>query len=372
MMNKKITPFIFSAILLGGCSNSSLLDSLPDNRPDYRQSRVTNPLEIPPDLTSSSIDDVMIVPELSGTDNADLSTYQKERGGKAQSGDRLKESLKNIHHSGDKSWIEIDDTPGNVFKNAKSFWLKNGLPLSRVDANIGIMETGWLENNPKLPKSGISGFISSLFSSLHDDGVRDKFRTRIDYDGKKSFVYVTHYSATEEEVDDTGKIVSGSRKGNDNNTFAWVESKRNPELEVEMLRRLNLYLNKRGQQNATDNTSQKGGSVGFAKLQDGTPVLVINSDFNQAWRLLGIAIDRAGFDVDAQNRQSGIYSFAKITDKKVGFIVKEIERTIDSYTIGLAEQQGQQLAVVRTHNQKVPSPEQAQAILEKISQEIRF
>ncbi len=370
-MNKKITALIISTVILSGCSNSSLLSSIPDNRPDYRQSRVGNPLEVPPDLTSSSIDDVMLIPELSGTDNAKLSTYQKERIGHSKTGNRLQESLKNIHHSGDKSWIEIADTPDNVFKNAKNFWLKNGLPLARVDANIGIMETDWLETNPKLPQSGIGRLISGFLSTLHDNGIRDKFRTRIDYDGKKTFVYVTHYSATEEEVNVTGDVVSGSRKGSDENTFAWIESKRNPELEVEMLRRLNLYLNRRGQQNATASKMNKD-AIDFAKLQDGTPVLVIKSNFSKAWSVLGIAIDRAGFDVGTQNRKEGIYSFAKIVDKKVGFIVKKVERTVDSYTIGLAEQGGQQLAVVRTHNKKKPSPEVAAAILQKISQEIRF
>lgn len=375
-MPKHFVLILATLTTLTACSTSELIDTLPDNRPDYKTSRTTNPLEIPPDLTQSSIDDSLVVAELAGTENASLSDYQNERSGRHNKTDNLAESLKNIQRSGDASWIEIDAKPGDVFKNAKSFWVNNGLRLSRVDANIGIMETDWLENKANLPTSGLSSLLSAVISGLHDEGVRDKFRTRVDYDGQRSYVYVTHYGATEEEITEQGKVVKGKGGGKQRSTtdYAWMASSRNPELEVEMLRRLNLYLQKSGKQSAVaaSTAKEKQGNIHFSQLPDGTPALVIDADFNRAWTLLGIAIDRAGYELNTQNRKGGTYTFAKVTERKVGFILKEIERDIETYDIGLADQGSRQIAVLRSVNQQRPTSAQAQAVLQKISQEIQF
>ncbi len=370
MSNNKLSYLVVVALFISGCASTDIMGKLPDNRLNYKTSKVTNPLEIPPDLTQSSMDDVLAVPELSGADNANLSTYQNERG--TVSEQSLAHSLKNVHRSGDATWVEINARPDVVFDNAKLFWTRNGLNLSRVDKNIGIMETDWLEAQPNMPTTGIARLISTVVSPLSDTDMRDKFRTRIDYDGQKTFVYVTHYGATKEEVNLQGKVIKSSHNKKDAKHFAWVASSRNPELEVEMLRRLNLYLNQRGNQNVASTDDGKSSAIQFSQLADGTPVLVMNTDFNKAWALLGIAIDRAGYALDGQNRQNGTYSFAKITDKKVGFIIKKIDRDIQNYTIGLADQGNQQIAVVRSHNKGKVSIDEAKAILQKISQEIHF
>lgn len=369
--------FAFGLILLGvtACSTADLESQIPDNRPDYKKSRSINPLEIPPDLTQSSLDDTLVVPELSGVDRASLSDYHKERGGQSSQQGALEASLKNIHRSGDATWIELADKPDVVFKNALNFWRSNGLPLARVDKNIGILETDWLETQSNLPRSGISRLLSAVVSGLKDTGTRDKFRTRIDYDGTKTYVYMTHYGATEEVVTDQGKVKqNASSNARDTQNYAWLASSRNPELEAEMLRRLNLYLQRSGKlsNQAVAAGSNKQGGMKLAQLADGTPALVMNTDFNQAWSLLGIAIDRAGYELNGQNRKGGTYEFAQITDKESGFIVKEVTRQIEAYRISVADQGKQQIAVMRSHNNQAISTAEARKVLEKISQEIQF
>lgn len=363
------------ATLLAACSKINLETVLPDNRPDYKQSRTVNPLEVPPDLTQSSIDDTMIVPELSGVDQAQLSDYQKERNqSTAQRSDQLKRTLENIQRSGDSTWISIPDSPTNVFKNIKGFWHANGLPVARADENIGIVETAWLEKRSNLPRGGLMGLLSGIVGGLHDSGVRDKFRSRIDYDGKNTLVYITHYGATEEQVDESGKVVKNARNSDDAQ-FAFVASSRNPELEVEMLRRLNLYLvknHKQSAQKATEST-RKQSSLQLASLSDGTPALVVNSNFDQAWVMLGIAIDRAGYELSGQDRKNGVYSFAKIKETKTGFIIKHTERSFENFTIAIADQGNQQIAIVRSHNQSDNVDKKvAQSVLERLIKEVRF
>lgn len=375
-MMKKIISFSLIVLAITACSNADLQSQLPDNRPDYKQSRSINPLEIPPDLTQSSLDDSLVVPELSGVDSANLSDYHKERGG--QSNQRaLEAALKNIHRSGDATWIELSDKPDVVFKNALNFWRSNGLPLKRVDKNIGILETDWLETQANLPRSGISRLLSAVVSGLKDTGTRDKFRTRIDYDGQKTYVYMTHYGATEEVITAQGKVKKHNGGGGSRSTqhYAWLASSRNPELEAEMLRRLNLYLLRSGRLSnkpVVSSANKQKGSMKLTQLADGTPAIVMSADFNQAWSLLGIAIDRAGYELSGQNRKGGTYEFAKITDTESGFILKEVTRQIEAYRISLADQGKQQIAVMRSHNNQPITAAEAQKVLTIISKEIQF
>ncbi len=400
LMNKHIFLLLGSGIYLSACSNADLASSLPDNRPNYKQSRMTNPLEIPPDLTQSSIDDTLQVPELQGVEKARLSTYQNERQTQAGEGG-LAATLKNIHSDGNTLWIEINASPDTVFADAKQFWISNGLPLKRVDKAVGIMETDWLEAGNDMPGGGLGSLLSGLLNVVQDDGKRDKFRTRIDYDGENSHVYVTHYGATEKQVDDRGRVKKGKTNNDDSAIYKWIASERNPELEVEMLRRLNLYLQNRGRavahsnagannnadthadnQAATDRPSETASAaaatsptstatmVAFNHLSDGTPVLTINGNFNKAWTLLGVAIDRAGYDITQQNRQDGTYHFNKVTVSKSGLIFKKVSQTTETFTLGLADQGDKQIVVVRSHNNKSPNSANAKSVLQKLSKAI--
>lgn len=359
-------------VLLAACSNVSLETVLPDNRPDYKQSRTVNPLELPPDLTNASIDDTMVVPELSGVDQAQLSDYQKERGGSKKQGDQLETTLKNIQRSGDTTWISIADSPQNVFNHIRGFMHANGLAVARSDANIGIIETTWLEKRSDLPRGGLMGLLTGVIGGLHDSGIRDKFRARIDYDGKNTLVYMTHYGATEEQVDETGKVIKGSNN-DDSAQFAFVASERNPELEVEMLRRLNLYLIKNQKKSAQQAETQSAGALQLATLSDGTPALVFNSGFDQAWIMLGVAIDRAGYELSGQDRRNGVYQFAKIKETRSGFIIKQTERTFENFTLAIADQGNQQIAIIRSHNQSTTvEKDTAKSVLARLAKEVRF
>lgn len=364
---KKTLAYISVALSLTACTSGKLSDLIPDNRPDYKTSQVTNPLEVPPDLTHSSIDDGRNVAMLTATDKALLSDYRHENSSKSKA-EQLKNALKNIHSDGNSSWIALDADPDTTFEKVKEFWIGNGLALKRVDKNIGIMETDWLEKKSSKPKSGISSFLASVINGLTDDGERDKFRTRIDYNGKQTLIYITHYGVSEQEVDANGKIVKSRKYKDASNDFVWVSDKRKPDLEIEMLRRLNVFLQRSG---AKVSTAKKTGvSVKMAKLSDNTPILLINGDFNTAWRTLGISLDRAGFEINAQNRQTGLYNVAKVTRKKVGFIIKRTETEIDSYQIGLADRGQQQIVVVRLHEGKKPSTHKAQEVLRSIEKSI--
>ena len=60
---------VAAVMALVACSTN--LDTLlPDRRPDYRRSTLSQSLEVPPDLTASTIDDTLVIPELNPAGSA--------------------------------------------------------------------------------------------------------------------------------------------------------------------------------------------------------------------------------------------------------------------------------------------------------------
>lgn len=379
--NHLISHLITSSLLffLFACTNSDIIDALPDNRPDYKQSKSINQLEIPPDLTQSSLDDSLQVPELRGADNISLTMYTDERESINQADyNPFEQGLKNIHRQGDSSWIQLNEKPQVVWKQLLNYWNDRGILLVRRDEAIGIMETDWLERRSNMPSGAVQSLIGKIFSGLYDDGHRDMYRTRIDYDGETTYVYLTHYGASEEAVDAAGDVVrTGGRLNNNADiTFAWVADQRDPELEIEMLRRLSLYFSKLdGQEKiiaAESKDALTPGKLRVTNLDDGTPALVIQGDFNQAWTILGIAIDRAGYEINQQDRKNGQYNVAKIDIKEIGLIFPEEEKTVTTYDVGLADMSDQQVVVVKSINKETADPNASLLFLQNISKEIKF
>ena len=169
--------------LLAGCSKS--FDTLlPDRRPDYRQSAVSSqPLEIPPDLTASTIDDTLAVPEISPTASASLSTYAKERQGSVVKQDATilpEQPGITVHREGQQQWLVVEAPVEQVWPKVRDFWTSNGFALKRDDPAIGIMETDWLENRADIPQDGIRAIFGKYLGMLYSAPTRDKFRVRVE------------------------------------------------------------------------------------------------------------------------------------------------------------------------------------------------
>lgn len=364
-MKKHVLPLI--CFVIAGCSNSELASFVPDNRPDYRQSRLLNSLEMPPNMVQNSVDDGLQVAELTGTENAQLSTYQTERSG--QQSQQLANSLKYIHHLGDVAWLESRLPPDHLFNEVVSFWKSQGLNLTRVDNKVGIIETDWLTPQNNLPKSGLSKWVSGVLGGVFESGVRDKYRVRIDYDGALSRVYLTHYGASEEVLNKQGKITKSKRNDNGTTDYAWVATQRDPNLETEMLRRLNLYLlkqNKAGTEIAQSTPAVKA-LPELIDLNANQLAIVIHESYAHAWILLGNAIDRSGYELEAQNKNRGLYQFALYEQSKsFGFFGKTQKNLKATYTLGLSDQGLQQLAVLTAIDGTNPDKQAARAVLERI------
>ena len=299
------------AVLTALTACSTNFDTLlPDRRPDYRQGKVTQKLDVPPDLTSSTIDDTLVVPEINPAGSASLSAYAGERGGSQQPQAKKTETVLppqtgiTLEQDGNQRWLRITAPADQVWPKVREFWTSNGFALKRDDPTIGIMETDWVENRADIPQDGIRAILKKYLDVLYSAPTRDRFRTRLERsaDGNSTEVYLTH-SGVEE-------VAVGGSTASSTNTFIWQRRPEDPELEAEMLNRLTVYLG--AAEKRTEAQQAKAGTVPAgprARLveQGGESQLVIGEDYSRAWRLVGLALDGSNYAVEEQNRSQGLY-----------------------------------------------------------------
>lgn len=296
---------------LTACSTN--FDSLlPDRRPDYRQSKTAQTLEVPPDLTSSTIDDTLLVPDITPAGSASLSTYASERGGaQSQTQPRKTEAAVlppqpgiTLQQDGNQRWLVVVAPADQVWPKVREFWTSNGFALKRDDPAIGIMETDWIENRADIPQDGIRAVLKKYLDILYSAPTRDRFRVRLERsaDGKDTTIYLTHSGV--EEVAVGGSTASSS------NTYIWQRRPSDPELEAEMLNRLMVYLGAAEKRTETQQAKATPAPTGpRARLveQGSESQLVISEEYSSAWRRVGLALDSSNYAVEEQNRGQGLY-----------------------------------------------------------------
>jgi outer membrane protein assembly factor BamC len=291
--------------IVGACSTAESI--LPDRRPDYRQSKVLAPLEVPPDLTSSTIDDTLVVPELNPTGSASLSDYASERsssGQIAQAEAVLPEQKgMRIEREGNKRWLIVEQEASQLWPKIKEFWISNGLVLKKDDPRLGIMETEWAENRADIPQSGIRAILKKFLDVAYSAPTRDKFRVRLERIPNASEVYLTHYGVEEVAVGGVGR--------KEGETIIWQPRPADPELEAEMLSRLMVYLGaseRRAEaQLAKAPSSAQTPKVRLTAVNGGQKALIIEENYTRSWRLVGLALDSSNFAIEDQNRAQGRY-----------------------------------------------------------------
>ena len=294
---KAIIPVVAAGLLLAGCSAFG-----PNKNADYRsQGNKIPSLEIPPDLTSPTLDDRYVIPDSKATT---FSAYNRERGAAPASGSTAvlpKIDNARIVRAGDQRWLVVKATPEKLWPMVKDFWKETGFVIKRETPEIGIIETDWAENRSKIPEDFIRNTIGRVFDGLYSTGERDKFRTRLEAgaDAGTTEIYVSHRGA--EEV----------YTGTDQSSTAWQRRASDRELEAEMLARMMVKFGY-----APDKATAIAGvtpapatstapRASYDREKGGS--LLIGEPFDRAWRRVGLALDRTGFTVEDRDRSKGLF-----------------------------------------------------------------
>jgi outer membrane protein assembly factor BamC len=294
---KKIALATAITALLSACS--SIDETILNNKVDYRSGSDNvnkNPLEVPPDLTA-----------ISGNTMGSVNTAVANETVKAQRSNTDQTVLpeyKNAHivNQDGIRFIEATIPTDKAWNDIKDFWLANGFILTTENPASGVMETDWLENRANLP----ADFATRLFRKLVDQFVStntlDKYRTRVERSSKPGVIniYISHRGMTE-------AYKEGGAQSQEWNGTVWTPSAPNPELEAEIMGLMlqSFGVNKDLAQAQTQSTVK---AVDRAKLSaSGQQIEVIDS-YDRAWRRVGLAFDRIGYNVQDRNRSTGVYT----------------------------------------------------------------
>jgi outer membrane protein assembly factor BamC len=318
---------------MSGCEtiNNVKNEFLPDEKKtDYRETSEAPTLEVPPDLTSSSIDDGLVVPDIApATGSASLSDYRRERvNTQTIRTAAVLPKQDNIRVMRDKNtrWLVIQGTPQQVWPRMREFWLQSGLLIKREDPRIGILETDWAENRADIPQDFITRNISKLFDSIYSAATRDKYRVRLEQGSEPGTteLFLTHRGAEEVLDESTGS------------STIWKPRPSDPELEVEMLRRMMVFFGVE-EDKARNQFASRQNRIERAVLTqgvDGDASLTVKDDFARAWRRTGLALDRVGFTVEDRDRSRGLY-YVRYIDPVKDSNAKKEKGLLDKLTFNI-------------------------------------
>ncbi|MDX2504112.1 MAG: outer membrane protein assembly factor BamC [Gammaproteobacteria bacterium] len=317
----KLTIAISIASVLTACDTfSGLDDTFAGRKVDYKkQSRDVEPLEIPPDLTSATYDELMVVPDINTGGSASFEDYAKERQGSTIGVDRVlpeQKNIKLIREGVDVRHLVITGTKTQVWEKMREFWLNSGMLIKRENPSTGILETEWAENRADIPQDFIRSALSYVMEAFYSAGTRDKYRVRIEESEQpeKINLYLTHYGMEEVIENDTTERT------------IWKPRPRDPELEAEMLGRMMVYMGVEEQKAKTmlaRSATKKVDRATISRNAQGNSRLVVKETFPRAWRRTGVALDRISFVVEDRDRENGVYYVQYVdplAEEKGGFL----------------------------------------------------
>ena len=294
---------VTGTLLSVGCT-ANLDEVLPDRKPSYKSSRSTEPLEVPPDLVGTALEDSLPI-----FDEGDVTLSQYENRAASQSASRVlpKVDGARIERSGQDRWLVVAAAPDALWPRLRDFWIDQGFALTTEDAAIGVMETDWAEKKTSLPAGALSGLTKQLSTLLYGVAFRDQYRTRIErgVEPGTTEIYISHRGAEQKIIE--GRTEYEQRQ--DIGERVWQIRPSDPGLEAEMLSRLMIFLGV-DESRATALAGQSASPQPRALIvrdADGTTALTVSERFSPAWRRVGLALDRGGFSVEDRNRSRGVF-----------------------------------------------------------------
>ena len=284
----RLSALLIVAILASACSS--------DKGRAYLDTTLGQPLEIPPDLSRFEIESNFDLPSGFVGDG-------ELKSGKVPVLARV-ESLQ-LQGSGDFYWLSVDEPVDNLYQLVKNFWAFEGYELVIDEPVIGIMQTEWIHKSEGSEQKADSWW-ASLFATEDLSASQDQFRTRIERDQSdsgKNHIYIVHRGTEYVQEIRIGNQDLGVTSPNE-----WQFRATEPQLEVEMLARLMIFL---GLQKDVIDTQMS--QVGLFKSRasrlldsdEKAPFLILNDPYEIAWNRLNHVLQRMNFEILTAEFRSG-------------------------------------------------------------------
>ena len=318
-INRKDTKRSATSLLLPLLLLASLTacDSIPfmDNTPDYKGAGRSRPLEVPPDLTASPVSDAYSIPG-----STSYSTYSQAQEDQEVGVEKVLATPEGVRmvRSGAQRWLVVDASAEKIWPVVREFWIDMGFAVRVENPQLGVMETEWIDAdaiNAKNEAGGYGDKFDKWLDKLSGYADKKKFRTRLDRGSQANTteIYMTHRSVTGAPDDGKNRVVTqlGEIETGYKNQTEIKNTNADPneaELDAELLRRLMVKLGVEEQKSKSIVASAvtvKHAEV--VKESDGSARLILDDQFDRAWRRVGLALDRIGFVIEDKDRSSGVF-----------------------------------------------------------------
>jgi outer membrane protein assembly factor BamC len=271
----KSTKMALPVLVLALCSGCGYLFGddgvFRDKSQDYKKAREVPVLKVPDARDSASLGEMYPIPPI--TDNLLLAgEFEVPRPSPLVAG--AEDEQVRIQTLGEESWALVNAAPGQVWPQVRAFLSVSQVPVARVDASAGIIDSAWV--------------------NLEGESMASRFRFRIDQ-GVQRGTSELH-------------VLQMSQAGD---VDSWPASSDAPAQESEMLRALAQYL-----ANSADSTpvsmmaDQAISAVGKVSIQEGPDkdiYIRLGLPYDRAWASVGRAIEESHFEITDRDRSAGKY-----------------------------------------------------------------
>lgn len=288
--------FLLLAALLVACSTSE------DKR--YLDASLGSNLELPPDLSEFKEDSRFELP-------AGISGAESTAKGKVPVLARV-DSLR-LEGSGDLYWLSVEEPVDNLYQLIKNFWFSEGYRLMTDEPVIGIMQTEWVLTEQG-PSDASNSWFKSLFVGENLAASQDQYRTRVELDQTEnvSRIYIAHRGT------ERGYYVTlgDAQKKDFDDDNQWHFRQPEPELEVEMLSRLMIFLGLQEaevEQQVADAKLFKPRAFQRMDSAEQSPYLIVKDPYQIAWNRVYHQLERMNFEIEKAEFESGLLGEGAIT-----------------------------------------------------------
>jgi len=258
---KYISLAVLLATTVSGCGAFSSLDEvIPDNSKKYRKADTMPPLDVPPDLSTSRIND-----DIAGNQNSTATYSEFEEAANnplASKYNIAPETKPALSGEGSKRHLVVQGDREAIWSQILDFWAQKNIEITRKDIRIGLMDT----------------------EQTADDYA---YRVRMERG----------------DTSKTASIYVGAATGDNN-------SQKDEAMLRELADFLGVLYQEEQAKMETVKQSQPATATVTTQLIDEAgdqKALLVGQDFADVWNRVGRVLDSKGFAVEDRDRSRGTY-----------------------------------------------------------------
>lgn len=270
-----------------------------DRQGEYLQAQTIPRTEIPAELDSFIIDDLLVIPEIG---NPDAQPFLDAPRPRPLEGSSDREVV--IQRMSDRAWIIVDTSPAEVWPRIRDYWRQENIQIATENPTIGQMDTAWFER------------ITDVLN-------REKFRVLIDTGFQDNSSEIRLIRVTAPRGTPVFEQVN------------WPEQSEDFDAEYEILSDMSTYLADVADLNNASSVSFLAGNISTAgkatifTTPAGADVLALQAEYSRCWAAVGRALRRSGMEITSENSDIGMYEVlyapgSEEEEEEPGFFTKVI------------------------------------------------